>query len=75
MYVLQDVRSSWSVVLALFIVVGFVIIEVIALMCVGMILKILEAKKSNFSRATYRLHRQLTISLGLQVGDTAIVPI
>ncbi|CAD5214745.1 unnamed protein product [Bursaphelenchus xylophilus] len=53
---------------AIFIFCGFMTAEFVSVGSVYMLLRKLESKKASFSKATYRLHRQLTIALGLQLS-------
>ncbi|CAD5220349.1 unnamed protein product [Bursaphelenchus xylophilus] len=51
----------------IFVFVGFFIFEVVSISVVIVVLRQLEAQKSRFSRETYRLHKQLTVALGVQL--------
>ncbi|CAD5214506.1 unnamed protein product [Bursaphelenchus okinawaensis] len=51
----------------IFIMVNFLIMEMVSLVCVIFLLKKLEKMKQAFSTVTYRLHRELTVALGMQV--------
>ncbi|CAD5220341.1 unnamed protein product [Bursaphelenchus xylophilus] len=62
-----DYRSEYGLAAGVFITVGFFIAEVVSLGFVFVLLRMLEAKKESFSKITYKLHRQLTIALGVQL--------
>ncbi|CAD5220351.1 unnamed protein product [Bursaphelenchus xylophilus] len=50
-----------------FVFVGFFIFEVVSISVVIVVLRQLEEKKASFSPETYRLHKQLTVALGVQL--------
>ncbi|CAD5214099.1 unnamed protein product [Bursaphelenchus okinawaensis] len=66
-----DYRSDYVVAAAIFVGVGFFLAETVSIGCVLVLLKLLDKKKECFTRMTYKLHRQLTIALGVQCYDLA----
>uniref|UniRef100_A0A1I7RZG2 G protein-coupled receptor n=1 Tax=Bursaphelenchus xylophilus TaxID=6326 RepID=A0A1I7RZG2_BURXY len=64
--------TEYSLYAAIFIVGGFVLAEVLSLLSVYALLRKLQEKKASFSEMTYKLHRQLTIALGLQLATPLI---
>ncbi|CAD5220361.1 unnamed protein product [Bursaphelenchus xylophilus] len=56
-----------AVYAGIFVFVGFFIFEVVSIVIIFVVLRQLEEKKSSFSKETYRLHKQLTVALGVQL--------
>ncbi|CAD5205799.1 unnamed protein product [Bursaphelenchus okinawaensis] len=67
-FIYMDYDSEYSVYAGALIFIGFIAAEFLSITSVYLILKQLEVKKASFSQATYKLHRQLTIALGVQVN-------
>ncbi|CAD5220337.1 unnamed protein product [Bursaphelenchus xylophilus] len=65
---LLNTGNEFTAIAAGLVFFGFFAAEVISIGCVYMILRILDSKKASFSKVTYRLHRQLTIALGIQLS-------
>ncbi|CAD5208523.1 unnamed protein product [Bursaphelenchus xylophilus] len=63
-----DYNSQYSKYAGAFVFIGFLAAEAISIGCVFLILRQLETKKASFSKATYKLHRQLTVALGIQLS-------
>ncbi|CAD5208525.1 unnamed protein product [Bursaphelenchus xylophilus] len=68
LFIYVDYTSQYSKYAGFGIFFGFFAAEIISIGCVYLILRQLEAKKASFSKATYKLHRQLTIALGVQLS-------
>ncbi|CAD5208522.1 unnamed protein product [Bursaphelenchus xylophilus] len=63
-----DYNSLYTKYAIVLVFIGFLAAEAISIGCVFLILQQLEAKKASFSKATYKLHRQLTVALGIQLS-------
>ncbi|CAD5230266.1 unnamed protein product [Bursaphelenchus xylophilus] len=62
-----DYKSDYAIFAAIFIFVGFFVAEFTSIGFVFVLLKMLESRKESFSVMTYKLHRQLTVALGVQL--------
>ncbi|CAD5220365.1 unnamed protein product [Bursaphelenchus xylophilus] len=62
-----DPNNVHALYTVLFVVIGFLIAESVSFVTVFFLLRILESKKASFSKATYKLHRQLLIALAVQL--------
>lgn len=65
--IFYDVGVYECQLFALFITVAFVFGQITQLIFAYLILKTLQSRKASFSQATYKLQRQLTIALTIQV--------
>ncbi|CAD5231185.1 unnamed protein product [Bursaphelenchus okinawaensis] len=62
-----NVDSTYAHTLAKLTILTFVYYETVSVICVFITLTRLDSKKSTFSKMTYKLHRQLTVALGVQL--------
>ncbi|KAI6177858.1 hypothetical protein M3Y97_00953000 [Aphelenchoides bicaudatus] len=62
-----DFKSNWTLAFAFIMLFSFLLSESISVGCVWVILRMLKKNSASYSKNTYRLHRQFTILLAVQL--------